>query len=62
MQAETITAFPSEDNVSSVALLEKANFIRPPNSFHHTHAQVNNLVTYILEKNCVNEHASRTFG
>ncbi|MFZ6648969.1 GNAT family N-acetyltransferase [Undibacterium sp. TJN25] len=48
MDVKTITAFPSTDNVRSVALLEKLHFKADTGSFAHTHGNVDNLATYVL--------------
>jgi ribosomal-protein-alanine N-acetyltransferase len=45
-----ITAFPSSDNVNSVAILKKLNFQYEDKPYNNTHQNVANLVTYTLRK------------
>jgi len=48
IKAKIITAFPSEDNVNSVAILKKLNFEFEDKKYNNTHENVNNIVTYTL--------------
>ncbi|MGK6341925.1 GNAT family N-acetyltransferase [Chryseobacterium sp. DT-3] len=48
MGAETIIAFPSGENPSSVRLLQKLGFELAPGHFKNTHINVPNILTYIL--------------
>ncbi|WP_264537469.1 GNAT family N-acetyltransferase [Flavobacterium sp. N1736] len=48
MKAKIITAFPSADNVNSVAILKKLNFELEDEKYNNTHGNVENLVTYTL--------------
>ncbi|PIF34204.1 ribosomal-protein-alanine N-acetyltransferase [Flavobacterium sp. 9] len=48
MKAKIITAFPSSDNNSSVAMLKKLNFEFEENKYNNTHEKVKNLVTFTL--------------
>lgn len=51
IQAKIITAFPSSDNVNSVAMLKKMNFEFEDKKYNNTHEKVKNLVTYTLRNN-----------
>ncbi len=53
MKAKTITALPSADNKSSIALLKKAKFNIDNKSFTNTHENVDNTITYILENKSI---------
>ena len=48
MKASVITAFPSSDNLSSVAILKKLNFKFENNPYNNKHENVENIVTYTL--------------
>jgi ribosomal-protein-alanine N-acetyltransferase len=48
IKAKIITAFPSADNVNSVAILKKLNFEFENKKYNNTHENVNNIVTYTL--------------
>lgn len=48
IKVKIITAFPSEDNVNSVAILKKLNFEFEDKKYNNTHENVNNIVTYTL--------------
>jgi ribosomal-protein-alanine N-acetyltransferase len=48
IKAKIITAFPSGDNVNSVAILKKLNFEFEDKKYNNTHENVNNIVTYTL--------------
>ncbi|MBT2623477.1 MULTISPECIES: GNAT family N-acetyltransferase [Chryseobacterium] len=48
MGAETITAFPSAHNPSSVNILEKLNFKMVHDTFQHTHENIEGMLTYVL--------------
>ncbi|MFQ6601804.1 GNAT family N-acetyltransferase [Flavobacterium sp. C3NV] len=48
IKAKIITAFPSEDNVNSVAILKKMNFEFEDKKYNNTHENVNNIATYTL--------------
>ncbi|MFG4002135.1 GNAT family N-acetyltransferase [Flavobacterium aquidurense] len=48
MKAKVITAFPSSDNINSVAILKKLNFELENKKYNNTHENVTNLVTYTL--------------
>lgn len=48
MHAKAITAFPSADNVKSVALLKKFNFVIDDTLMRDTHTEVDNMQLYIL--------------
>lgn len=48
MKARIITAFPSSDNINSVAILKKLNFESEDKKHNNTHENVTNLVTYTL--------------
>lgn len=50
MGVETITAFPSCENPSSVRLLEKLGFGRAPGHFKNTHINVPGMLTYIFSR------------
>lgn len=50
MGVETIIAFPSGDNPSSVSLLKKLGFEQAPVHFKNTHINVPNMLTYILSR------------
>jgi ribosomal-protein-alanine N-acetyltransferase len=51
IKAKLITAFPSSDNINSVAILEKLNFELEDESYNNTHEKVDKLVTYTLRNN-----------
>lgn len=51
IQAKIITAFPSSDNVNSVAMLKKMDFEFEDKKYNNTHEKVKNLVTYTLRNN-----------
>lgn len=48
MKAKIISAFPSADNVNSVAILKKFNFEFEDKKYNNTHEIIKNLVTYTL--------------
>jgi len=48
IKAKIITAFPSEDNVNSVAILKKLNFEFEDKKYNNTHENVNNIATYTV--------------
>ncbi|RAJ11123.1 ribosomal-protein-alanine N-acetyltransferase [Chitinophaga skermanii] len=50
MGVETITAFPSGENPSSVRLLEKLGFELAPSHFENTHINVPSMLTYIISR------------
>ncbi len=50
MGVETIIAFPSGDNPSSLRLLKKLGFEQVPLHFKNTHINVPNMLTYILSR------------
>lgn len=50
MGVETITAFPSAENPSSVRLLEKLGFEPAPGHFKNTHSNVPGMLTYIFSR------------
>lgn len=54
MKAQIITAFPSFDNINSVAILKKLNFEFEDKKYNNTHENVKNLVTYTLRNDKVN--------
>lgn len=49
MRADLITAFPSSQNPTSVNILEKLNFKLMPDTFQHSHQNVEGLQTYVLD-------------
>ncbi|TPG45210.1 GNAT family N-acetyltransferase [Flavobacterium pectinovorum] len=51
IHAKIITAFPSSDNINSVAMLKKMNFEFEDKKYNNTHEKVKNLVTYTLRNN-----------
>ena len=54
MKAKMITAFPSSDNVNSLAILKKLNFEFEDKGYNNTHENIKNLVTYTLRNNEIN--------
>ncbi|MGU3376546.1 GNAT family N-acetyltransferase [Chryseobacterium sp. M5A1_1a] len=50
INAETITAFPSGKNPSSVKLLEKLGFEKANGHFKNTHIHVPDMLTYTLSR------------
>jgi len=48
MKANLITAFPSSNNLSSVAVLKKLNFTFEDKPYNCKHVNVENIVTYTL--------------
>lgn len=52
MGADTITAFPSDQNPASVNILEKLNFKLVPDSLQHNHENVEGMLTYVLSNFC----------
>ncbi|MBK1895492.1 GNAT family N-acetyltransferase [Chryseobacterium paridis] len=50
MDVETIIAFPSSENMSSVRLLEKLGFRIAPDHFKNTHINVPGMLTYIFSR------------
>ncbi len=53
IKAKIITAFPSEDNVNSVAILKKLNFEFEDKKYNNTHENVNNIATYTLRNHAL---------
>jgi ribosomal-protein-alanine N-acetyltransferase len=51
IQAKIITAFPSSDNINSLAMLKKMNFEFEDKKYNNTHEKVKNLITYTLRNN-----------
>lgn len=51
IKAKLITAFPSADNINSVAILKKLNFELEDNKYNNTHEKVENLVAFTLRNN-----------
>lgn len=51
IKAKIITAFPSSDNINSVAILKKLNFELEDNQYNNTHEKVENLVAFTLRNN-----------
>lgn len=49
LHANLITAFPSRDNVKSVALLKALNFQLADSSYNNKHTNIANMVTYVLK-------------
>ncbi|SNR38621.1 GNAT family N-acetyltransferase [Flavobacterium sp. ov086] len=56
IQAKTITAFPSSDNINSVAMLKKMNFEFEDKKYNNSHEKIKNLVTYTLRNNKEQNH------
>ncbi|RZJ52340.1 MAG: N-acetyltransferase [Flavobacterium sp.] len=48
MNAKLITAFPSSDNVSSVTILKKLDFVFENESYNNKHDNIENITTYTL--------------
>ncbi|TDW46611.1 ribosomal-protein-alanine N-acetyltransferase [Flavobacterium sp. 270] len=48
MKAKLITAFPSADNLSSVAILKKLHFVFENEAYNNKHQNIKNLTTYTL--------------
>ena len=53
IKAKIITAFPSEDNINSVAILKKLNFEFEDKKYNNTHENVNNIATYTLRNHAL---------
>ncbi len=53
IKAKIITAFPSEDNSNSVAILKKLNFEFEDKKYNNTHENVNNIATYTLRNHAL---------
>jgi ribosomal-protein-alanine N-acetyltransferase len=53
IKAKVITAFPSSDNINSVAILKKMNFEIDDKKFNNTHEKVKNLITYTLKNSAI---------
>jgi len=53
IKAKIITAFPSSDNINSVAILKKLNFEFEDKKYNNTHENVNNIVTYTLRNHAL---------
>lgn len=53
IKAKMITAFPSSDNIHSVALLKKLNFEPEDKKYNNTHKNIKNLVTYTLKNKTI---------
>jgi ribosomal-protein-alanine N-acetyltransferase len=50
MKLKTITAFPSEQNIGSVRLLEKCGFRLSSSKYDNTHDHVPGMLTYVLDR------------
>jgi ribosomal-protein-alanine N-acetyltransferase len=50
MGVDTITAFPSDENPSSVKLLEKLGFCPAQDHFENTHTNVPGMLTYTFSR------------
>jgi len=48
MKAETITAFTSADNISSIKILENNGFKLSDAPYENSHETVDNMITYLL--------------
>lgn len=48
LKAKVITAFPSSDNINSVTILKKLNFVVENLIYNNKHLNINNMVTYTL--------------
>jgi ribosomal-protein-alanine N-acetyltransferase len=48
LKAAVITAFPSSENSSSVAILKKLNFVFENQTYNNKHVNIENIVTYTL--------------
>lgn len=48
LKATVITAFPSSENINSVAILKKLNFVLEKNKYNSKHGKIASLVTYTL--------------
>lgn len=48
LKAAVITAFPSSDNSSSLAILKKLNFVFENQTYNNKHVNIENIVTYTL--------------
>jgi ribosomal-protein-alanine N-acetyltransferase len=48
LKAKVITAFPSSDNINSVAILKKLNFVFENQNYNNKHVNIENIVTYTL--------------
>lgn len=53
IKAKIITAFPSSDNINSVAILKKLNFEFEDKKYNNTHENVNNIATYTLRNHAL---------
>ena len=51
IKAKMITAFPSLDNLNSIALLKKLNFELENKNYNNRHENIKNQVTYTLRNN-----------